>query len=337
MATTPSTSSSATIDASDDTFDECPPYKKQRVQEMPDSSDSAGETSDAAAADVDLPQILLQYQCPVCLEHIPPPILQCPNGHLFCQSCRQRFTAPARCPNCREPVPDKDIRNFHMEHMAENLRLQFPCPHEAYGCPTTTLLSQKLSHEELCDYRPFDCPDPSGLCQWSGIRDEVSPHLISAHGCKNRNASKAEFCFVMDIIIQASEYCWVKLLSFKEQHFLFIMTRECLTSSKLIFKAFVVFIGEQRNANQFRYKLEICRPDSVRPRLYFEDIPVSIRDSVPSLIENGLGLLFDDKMAERFSNDDILKLNLEFSDSESLESETDVINKTSINFRNDSF
>lgn len=43
--------------------------------------------------------ILAALECPVCLDTIPPPVLQCQNGHLLCIRCRARSE---RCPICRE-------------------------------------------------------------------------------------------------------------------------------------------------------------------------------------------------------------------------------------------
>lgn len=43
--------------------------------------------------------ILAALECPVCLDTIPPPCIQCLNGHLICASCSSRSE---RCPVCRE-------------------------------------------------------------------------------------------------------------------------------------------------------------------------------------------------------------------------------------------
>lgn len=43
--------------------------------------------------------ILAAMECPICFDTIPPPVIQCQNGHLICASCRRRSE---RCPVCRE-------------------------------------------------------------------------------------------------------------------------------------------------------------------------------------------------------------------------------------------
>ncbi|GAB0098996.1 uncharacterized protein DMENIID0001_148130 [Sergentomyia squamirostris] len=43
--------------------------------------------------------ILASMECPVCMDTIPPPAMQCQNGHLVCAKCRIRAE---KCPVCRE-------------------------------------------------------------------------------------------------------------------------------------------------------------------------------------------------------------------------------------------
>ncbi|XP_055677810.1 uncharacterized protein LOC129786669 isoform X1 [Lutzomyia longipalpis] len=43
--------------------------------------------------------ILAAMECPVCMDTIPPPAIQCQNGHLVCAKCRMRAD---KCPVCRE-------------------------------------------------------------------------------------------------------------------------------------------------------------------------------------------------------------------------------------------
>lgn len=43
--------------------------------------------------------ILAAMECPICFDTIPPPVSQCQNGHLLCETCRRRSE---RCPVCRE-------------------------------------------------------------------------------------------------------------------------------------------------------------------------------------------------------------------------------------------
>lgn len=94
------------------------------------------------------------FECPVCFEYILPPILQCQNGHLVCKSCRQRLTI---CPTCRVQIT-ANIRNLQMEKVATSIL--FPCKYVANGCPMQTLVKDKVVHEEMCEFKPYNCPCP---------------------------------------------------------------------------------------------------------------------------------------------------------------------------------
>ena len=140
------------------TSSECPPNKKQRVEPKAESSSNSGLNSSASSLTTittDLSLILRQFECCVCLEHINPPILQCGNAHLFCQSCRRELQTPATCPECREPLPDGDSRCHPMEQIAVNLGLPFPCKYSLSGCSVTSILTEKKNHENQCEYRPY--------------------------------------------------------------------------------------------------------------------------------------------------------------------------------------
>ena len=120
--------------------------KRQKLDDIKPSVNASDKTDKTlvALSDSDVQRLVSQFECPVCLEHICPPVLQCPNGHVFCRPCRQKLTTPVRCPTCREPLPTKDIHSHQMELMAVNLRLPFQCKYSSFGCLVTTLLPDKL-------------------------------------------------------------------------------------------------------------------------------------------------------------------------------------------------
>jgi len=55
-------------------------------------------------------QLTRLFECPVCFEHIIPPIFQCLLGHLICNKC---VLMCENCPTCRNPFNSK--RNLYME------------------------------------------------------------------------------------------------------------------------------------------------------------------------------------------------------------------------------
>lgn len=75
------------------------------------------------------PELTALFECPVCFDYVLPPILQCPAGHLICNSCHQKLSC---CRTCRGPLTPS-IRNLAMEKVASTL--PFPCKVKYQKCP----------------------------------------------------------------------------------------------------------------------------------------------------------------------------------------------------------
>ena len=65
-------------------------------------------------------ELLQLLECPVCLDHITPPMKQCVKGHLVCNECFPRLP---HCPTCRSPMNQE--RNLAIEQIARLLK--YPC------------------------------------------------------------------------------------------------------------------------------------------------------------------------------------------------------------------
>lgn len=120
--------------------------------------------------------LLAQLDCAVCLNKpIFPPIRQCPNGHLLCNSCSQKPQCQ-NCPQCR--AYPTSIRNLALEKAAEGLILA--CPYEAKGCNKTNSYLEAERHARHCDFKPFKCPvhGTQGTCK---ERLDMKPELILQH------------------------------------------------------------------------------------------------------------------------------------------------------------
>merc|ERR1712227_405093 len=117
--------------------------------------------------------LLTLLECPVCLDHITPPIKQCVKGHLVCSDCFPRLP---HCPTCRSPMSEE--RNLGMEQVARLLK--FPCRYHPMGCTESYSLSQKEEHERNCPYLQLKCPF-HGQCSFGGSLSAVVPHLKAEH------------------------------------------------------------------------------------------------------------------------------------------------------------
>ena len=75
---------------------------------------------DVDLGSVETDSVLTLMECPVCLDHITPPVKQCVKGHLVCVDCFPRL---AHCPTCRGNMSEE--RNLAMEQISR--LLNYPC------------------------------------------------------------------------------------------------------------------------------------------------------------------------------------------------------------------
>ena len=122
---------------------------------------------------VSVESVLSLLECPVCLDHITPPIRQCTKGHLLCLDCFPRLH---HCPTCRGPMCEE--RNLAMEQVASLLR--YPCRYYPMACREAFPLSKKGQHEKDCAFLQLKCPF-HGQCAFNGPLSEVVPHLAAEH------------------------------------------------------------------------------------------------------------------------------------------------------------
>ncbi len=117
--------------------------------------------------------VLSLLECPVCLDHITPPVKQCVKGHLVCNDCFPRLP---HCPTCRSAMCDE--RNLAIEQVSQLLR--YPCRYHPMGCREAFTLSKKGSHERDCPFLQLKCPF-HGQCAFNGALADVVPHLSAEH------------------------------------------------------------------------------------------------------------------------------------------------------------
>lgn len=106
-----------------------------------------------------LQELLSLFECPVCFEFALPPIMQCQSGHIVCSNCRPKLSC---CPTCRSALGN--IRNLSMEKIAYSIK--FPCKYTSYGCTECMSHETKLEHEDVCEFRMYNCPCPGASCKW---------------------------------------------------------------------------------------------------------------------------------------------------------------------------
>ena len=254
---------------------------------------------------INVTELLSQYECPVCWDYIIPPILQCHNGHVLCGDCLAKLS-PKRCPNCREDMPTKETRNHPLERMVLTLGLKFPCKYKDMGCKVTSLMTEKVIHEESCPFKPYTCPSPYGECTWSGTVQHVIPHLNDVHKSANRFGHRKRLYLKLEDLTRVQKCSMYSLVEFQGNHFMWCYYKS-VESSNFMFKTFLVFIGDESEANTYRYMFNI-EDKSNGNQMVFESRPQSIRQKVS--VNTCDGLLFDLITALQFVNNGRLKITL---------------------------
>uniref|UniRef100_A0A8R1DP29 RING-type E3 ubiquitin transferase n=1 Tax=Caenorhabditis japonica TaxID=281687 RepID=A0A8R1DP29_CAEJA len=189
-----------------------------------------------AGADDSSAEILSVFECPVCLEYMLPPYMQCPSGHLVCSNCRPKLQC---CPTCRGPTREffldlnfpefslfsASVRNLGLEKIANTVR--FPCRFSNSGCPLNFHHIDKIEHEELCEYRPYSCPCPGASCKWQGALSDVMDHLKRVH--KSITTLQGEdIVFLATDINLPGAVDWVMMQSCFDYNFMLVLGESIL-------------------------------------------------------------------------------------------------------------
>ncbi|CAH0773548.1 unnamed protein product [Bemisia tabaci] len=277
------------------------PVSKKRNERS--SSSSSGGSSSTNLSGLGLSQDLSNlFECPVCFDYVLPPILQCQSGHLVCSNCRPKLSC---CPNCRGPLGN--IRNLAMEKVAGSVL--FPCKYATSGCTISLLHTEKIEHEEFCQYRPYTCPCPGASCKWQGTVEQVMPHLMCTH--KSITTLQGEdIVFLATDINVPGAVDWVMMQSCFNHNFMLILEKQQKYDGHHQFFAIVQLIGSRKEAEGFAYRLEL---NSRRRRLSWEATPRSIHEGVSSAIVNSDCLVFDTNIAQLFAENGNLGINVTIS------------------------
>ncbi|XP_023349791.1 E3 ubiquitin-protein ligase SIAH1 isoform X3 [Eurytemora carolleeae] len=232
------------------------------------------------------------FECPVCFDYVLPPILQCQAGHLVCSNCRPKLTC---CPTCRGQL-GANIRNLAMEKVASTVL--FPCKYSSGGCVITLLHTEKIEHEETCEFRPYSCPCPGASCKWQGSLEQVMSHLMQVH--KSITTLQGEdIVFLATDINLPGAVDWVMMQSCFGHHFMLVLEKQEKFDGHQQFFAIVQLIGTRKQAENFAYRLEL---NGHRRRLTWEATPRSIHEGVSSAILNSDCLVFDTSIAQLFAD-----------------------------------
>ncbi|CAJ0936431.1 unnamed protein product, partial [Mesorhabditis belari] len=160
-------------------------------------------------------EVLSAFECPVCLEYMLPPYLQCQSGHLVCGNCRPKL---------------------QLEKIANMVK--FPCKFSNSGCGSIFHHYDKVDHEETCEFRSYSCPCPGASCRWQGALQEVMPHLMKI---------REDIVFLTTDINLPDGVDWVMMQSCFGYHFMLVLgKRETLCTDLNCQLSVVALYGKPR-------------------------------------------------------------------------------------------
>ena len=240
----------------------------------------SGDLDEIELGNVATKDVLSLLECPVCLDHITPPIKQCVKGHLVCVDCFPRLH---HCPTCRSAMCDE--RNLAMEQVSRLLR--YPCRYHPMGCKEAFPLSKKAEHERDCAYLQLKCPF-HGQCAFNGSLADVVPHLAAEHAVTPVPVQPAGTLFYraknfFRRNIWTLIYSWDKpsnLFRFIIKHVHSLSVGRQDNCNLLI--AHIQYIGPESMASRYAYQISLFDSDQRQTGPKFEGLVTSTLKPIES-------------------------------------------------------
>jgi E3 ubiquitin-protein ligase SIAH1 len=193
--------------------------------------------------------LLIELECPVCLEYMLPPITLCKNGHDICGHCKPKLK---HCHTCRGPI--LDMRSQALEKLAR--RLQYPCRFRKFGCAVILNADKMTDHQQNCPRIRFNCPmieEKHTHCPWECSLEDMMEHLKTEHGNRFHEVN-GTFSVKLKLLRQMNTYdCAMHALD--QIFYIVIETHHDEVCGC------VQYIGRKKTAYKYRYELSIQKVD----------------------------------------------------------------------------
>ncbi|XP_027075917.1 E3 ubiquitin-protein ligase SINAT2 [Coffea arabica] len=242
-------------------------------------------------------------ECPVCMNLMYPPILQCPNGHTLCSNCKCKVRC---CPVCRRELGN--IRCLALEKIAESLEL--PCRYQIFGCQDIFPYHSRLRHEQLCQFRLYNCPYAGAECSVTGDIEYLVAHLKNDHNVDMHDGCTFNHRYVKSNPQEVENATWMLTVFNCFGHQFCLHFEAFHLGTAPVYMAFLRFMGTDEDAEKFCYSLEVGGKGR---KLTWQGVPRSIRDSHITVRDSLDGLIIYRSMALYFSGGNMKELKLKVS------------------------
>jgi E3 ubiquitin-protein ligase SIAH1 len=197
-------------------------------------------------------QIMQEFECPVCLEYMVPPIfVVCMNGHNVCSNCAPNLQDD--CPTCRQPV--LNIRNIAMENVGRNVN--YPCINQKWGCDQVFPFGEVANHQADCFHNRRHCPwapPPCGRCPWTGNTGALQAHLTQSHANVTEVVEAGQ-----KLHFVVSSYGKKALFPHRIVSILDNVFIHCSSFMTDKFCCIVQYVGTKKDAEKYKYKFSVSR------------------------------------------------------------------------------
>ncbi|PWA60210.1 hypothetical protein CTI12_AA384200 [Artemisia annua] len=216
-------------------------------------------------------------KCRVCTTSMSPPIYECPNGHLVCSICK--IQVQSLCTECGVNIGD--TRCLVMEKVSNLLKGKHPC---------------------------YDCPYNTSECLVKGNPPQLVKHLNEDHNVDIHYGSEFTFSYVQSHLLNQTENenatGMLQVINCYGRQFC-LYFEPCLRGEVPCYIAFVMFMGENSEAQTFKCSLDIGASNNY---LTWQGITRSICDNHQNVRDSLDGLVIPPNL---FSNGDDHKLKLQ--------------------------
>ncbi|PSN54349.1 hypothetical protein C0J52_16043 [Blattella germanica] len=216
--------------------------------------------------------LLIELECPVCLEYMLPPIFFCENGHNICSACRTKLV---KCPSCRRAFVK--IRNLALENIIQ--KMEYPCTNRTFGCQQHFPADQIKKHQEVCPYIRYQCPlNTKEECTWVGSAKHLKTHLLKHHSQDSREQLGPTRLIINTDSLEVRD-CKA-MFAFDEIFYIHIQR-------KLNYYYIAVrCVGTKETASKFGYKISFKNNNTVE-ELIVCNVVRSVSEEVNNIFESG--------------------------------------------------
>ncbi|XP_058103905.1 E3 ubiquitin-protein ligase SINAT2-like isoform X2 [Magnolia sinica] len=198
-----------------------------------------------------------------------------------------------------------NIRCLALEKVAESLEL--PCRYQDLGCTDIFPYYIKLKHEQQCRFRPYNCPYAGSECLVTGDIPSLVAHLKNGHKVDMHDGCTFNHRYVKSNPHEVENATWMLTVFNCSGQYFCLHFEAFLLGMAPVYMAFLRFMGEDDEAKNFCYSLEVGGNGR---KLIWQGIPRSIRDSHRKVRDSYDGLVIHRNMALFFSGGNRQELKL---------------------------